>query len=340
MKTSLTLGPCPVSILSSAVAFPSPALETAELLERLAPDLPAPRREALQSHLAGEIGVATRAHLAPGADPLTLPIDAARRALETSGADVAALLLATSTPTRWTTAESARVAQALGADVAICDLRSGCTGGLWALVEGARLARDAGAPTLVVACDSFSRAFSPNERMLPIAMGDGAAALVLASPQIQRAPPLGLVRAAFGAAPQLVDSATVRARLPPAVPPEDFVLSGDPEPFALATEAALLSAIESVAPPPDALLVPHVGRLATAHRLASRTGLDVYTDGFTRHGNLGAASLITALHMLIGALRSGRPVAQHVVLASAGGGLSFGAALWRLQTDDVYRQAA
>lgn len=320
-RPSLTLGPCPVALAASAVAFPEGATTTPELLARHAPGLPEDRREALIAQLTREPGVASRAHLAPGVDPLALPISAAREALARAGLAVSAVLVATSTPTRWTTAESARLAHALGLDVAFVDLRSGCTGGLWALVEGARLCRDSGAAVLVVGCDSFSRAFPPRERMLPFAMGDGAAAVVLAP----GAGDEGLVRAAFGGLPALVDRATVTARLPPSTPPEPFTLSGDPEPFAAAAEAALAASLEALAPPPGSLLVPHVARLATAHRLGARFGLAPFVEGFVAHGNLGAASLITALHLL-----RARPGPHMLALASAGGGLSFGGALWKL----------
>lgn len=322
---SLSIGPCPTAILSSAVAFPPDPTSTPDLLARLAPDLPPARREALLAHLETDLGVRSRAHLATHADPLTLPLQAARSALAAAGRDVCAVLLATSTPSRWTTAESARLCSALGLDVAFADLRSGCTGGLWALVEGARLARDSGAAVLVVASDSFSRAFPPTERLAPIAMGDGAAALVLA-PHAPHPPHAsgdrGLVRAVFGGQPELVELATVSARLPP-TGDEAFTLAGDPERFASAAEAALVAGLEALRPASGALLVPHVARLATARRLAARFDLPLFADGFIAHGNLGAASLLTALHLL----RS-RPGPTMLALASAGGGLSFGGALW------------
>jgi len=319
-RPSLSLGPCPTAIVASAAAFPDGAVANPALLERLAPGLPDARRAALLAHLESDLGVASRAHLAPDADPLALPTRAARDALAQADRDVCAVLVATSTPSRWTTAESARLSSALDLDVAFVDLRSGCTGGLWALVEGARLCRDTGGAVLIVGSDSFSRAFPPGERLLPFAMGDGAAALVLAPTDGDQ----GLVRATFGGLPALVDLATVTARLPP-TGAEPFTLSGDPEPFAAAAEVALAASLEALAPAPGSLLVPHVSRLATARRLGARFALEVFADGFIGHGNLGAASLITALHLL----RS-RPGPTMLALASAGGGLSFGGALWRL----------
>ena len=317
MTPSLTLGPCPTRIVASATAFP-PAIATPTLFDRLTPTLPAERRAALLDHYMRELGVTSRGHLAPGSDPLELPLRAARDALAQASISIAAIVLATSTASRWTTAESARLANALGLDVAIFDIRSGCTGGLWALVEGARLARDTGAAILVVGSDSFSRAFPPHERLLPLAMGDGAAALVLAP-----ASHGGLLRAVMGGAPAHVDLATVRAPLPPTAL-DTFVLSGDPEPFAIAAETALEAALRALdLSAPDTVVVPHVGRITTARRLGQRFDRPVFVEGFTRHGNLGAASLLTALHLL-----SSRPEPATFALASAGGGLSYGAASW------------
>lgn len=319
MTPSLTLGPCPTRIVASATAFPPP-IATAALFARLTPTLPADRRAALLDHYMSELGVTSRGHLVPGADPLELPLQAARKALAEAATNVSAIVLATSTASRWTTAESARLGHALGLDVAFFDIRSGCTGGLWALIQGARLARDTGAAILVVGCDSFSRAFPPHERLLPLAMGDGAAAMILAP-----SPRGGLVRAVMGGAPAHVDLATVRAALPPTAL-DTFVLSGDPEPFAIAAEAALVAALHTLSVPSQATIVPHVGRVTTAHRLGARFDRPIFVDGFTQHGNLGAASLLTALHLL-----SQRAEPALLALASAGGGLSYGAALWSLE---------
>lgn len=321
MSVTLRLGPCPVAIAASAVAFPPDAIDTPTLVARLTPGLSDERRAAMLAWVDGDIGVRSRAHLAPGADPIGPAVEAARAALAGFADEVGALVLATSTASRWTTAESARVAAAIGLEAAFFDVRSGCTAGLWALVEGARLTRDTGRPILVVGVDSFSRAFAPGERTLPLAMGDGAAALVL-----RPAERGGIVRAVLGGRPALVELATVRAGLPPR-DGEAFVLGGDPELFARAADEALidaLAALHEVDPlPADTLIVPHVSRAATARRLGERVRRPVYSEGFAAHGSLGAASLMVALHRL-----GSRP--GPLALVSAGGGLSYGGVLWQL----------
>jgi len=330
---TLALGMVPVSILGGGVAFPPHPETTAELLGRLAPEVPAPRRDALARHFDADIGVLRRAHLAQGR-AVDLAVAAARAALEDSATSrPIAVLVATSTPSRWTAAESAILSRELGLACAFFDVRSGCTGGLHALVQGARLARDAGGPVLVVGADAFSLAFGP-ERLLPVSMGDGAGALVL-GPSVDAT--IGITRAVFGGAPSLVDLATVPDLLPPSteVMARDaatrFRLDGDPEAFSEAAEAALgiaLDALLAGALPtrePTALVV-QTGRASCARRVAARAGHEPYLDVLENHGNLGAGTLLVALHSL---RRS--PEISRVLLVSAGGGLSFGAASLRVR---------
>ncbi|MBK8592662.1 MAG: hypothetical protein IPN77_26810 [Sandaracinaceae bacterium] len=331
---TLTLGMVPVRILGSGVAFPPHAETTAELLGRLAPEVPAPRRDALARHFDADIGVLRRAHLTQGR-AVDLAVTAARAALEDSHTPrPIAVLVATSTPSRWTAAESAILARELGLACAFFDVRSGCTGGLHALVQGARLARDAGGPVLVVGADAFSLAFGP-ERLLPVSMGDGAGALVL-GPSGDAT--VGITRAVFGGAPSLVDLATVPDLLPPSadVMARDvesrFRLDGDPEAFSEAAEAALgialdalLAGVLSSSDQPTALVV-QTGRASCARRVAARAGHEPYLGVLENHGNLGAGTLLVALHAL-----SRSPEISRVLLVSAGGGLSFGAASLRMR---------
>lgn len=322
-RPTLELGPCPVQIAASASAFPPDVEDTATLLARIAPEVPEARRLALVQHFDAQIGVQTRAHLREG-HALDLAVRAARQALDQSSAGPpCAVVVATSTPSRWTAAESALVARALDLSCAFLDVRSGCTGGLHAIVTAARLVRDAGRPVLVVGADAFSLTFG-SDRVLPVSMGDGAGALVLAPCEDGS---VGIVRALFGGAPDLVDLATVPATLPlAALAPDTFQLRGDPETFSAAAEDALGLALDALAPPADAWVVVHTGRAATARRVASRVGREPFLDVLTKRGNVGAATLFVALDLL----RADASCSQ-VALVSAGGGLSFGAALLRMR---------
>ena len=317
LAPTLRIGPAPAAVLGGGVATPARRVETAALLEALAPEIPGPRREALRAWVDETLGVRTRAHVAAGGRAWRLAVEAADAALAEAGRPaVVAHLHATSTPSRWTGADAARIGRDLGLRVAHVDLRGGCTGGLWALVEAARLCRDAGGPVLLTAADALSLTFpsgTEGDRLLPLVVGDGAAALVLGP-----AAAGGLVRAVVGGDPAWCDVGTVARELPDGDGP--WTLGGDPAAFGEATRAGLSSAVAALDAPPDARWALHA-RADVARALVE----DPFLDTLTTRGMLGVASLPTALL----ALRAGGHRGP-IALATAGGGLGYGAALWGL----------
>lgn len=317
---SLQLGAAPVRILGVGTAFPATSVPSDVLLDALAPGLPSRRRAALLGFVHHELGVHHRAHVAGEERAWTLAVEAARQAIEAADRPaIVAHVHATSTPSRWTGPDVARIGQALGLRAAQIDLRGGCTGGLWALVQGARLCVEAGAAVLVTVADAMSLTFPQasadggGERMLPLALGDGSAALVIAPASAG-----GLVRAVLGGDPSHADLSTVLRELPHGDGP--FTLGGDPQAFADATRAALESAVHALRAPVGLPWIVH-GRADTARALCDAPWLHT----LAAHGMLGVASLPTALIELAASGHTG-PVA----LATAGGGLGYGAAIWEL----------
>lgn len=316
MSPSLALGPAPCRILGAGTAFPRASVDSATLLDTLTPGLPPRRRAALLTFVHQDLGVRQRAHVRDAERAWTLAVEAASQALDTSGRpSLVAHLHATSTPSRWTGADGSRIGRRLGLRVAHHDLRGGCTGGLWALVYAARLARDAGGAVLLTAADALSLTFPTpqdgGERLLPLAMGDGAAALVIA-PADQG----GLERAVFGGEPDLCDLSTVVRELP--FGEEPLTLTGDPHRFSDATRAGLQAALDALPIPARCTVALHA-RADVARALTEEPWL----ASLATHGMLGVASLPTALIELRAAGTTGT-----IALASAGGGLGFGAALW------------
>lgn len=316
LAPSLDLGAAPCRILGAGTAFPSGGVDSATLLDALAPGLPPRRRAALLSFVVEELGVGHRAHVSGSERAWSLAVEAAERALDQAERpSIVAHVHATSTPSRWTGADAARIGRALGLRSAHLDLRGGCTGGLWGLVQAARLCRDSGGAVLLTAADALSLTFPSEqeggERLLPLAMGDGAAALVIAPAERG-----GLVRAIFGGEPSLCDLSTVPRELPSGTQP--MSLAGDPQVFSDATRQGLRVALEALAPPPEAIVALHA-RADVARSLTSEPWLAT----LAAHGMLGVASLPTALVELRERGRSGL-----IGLATAGGGLGFGAALW------------
>ena len=308
------LGPIAVGVAGSGVAFPALREDNRALLTRLGA-VPERRFAGVLAALEDDPGVRSRAR-AVEETPVDLACAAARDALGAAGLsvdDVGAHVHATSTPTRWTSAEAARIGRELGLRAALCDVRSGCTAGLWALWTGASLARDSGAPVLVTAADVFGKVLPPEERMAAFAFGDAASALVLVP-----ATSGGIVRAVFGGRPEHVDLASVPATLPAqSFVDDDWKLSGDPVAFAAVAEAGLREAIAALGVT-EGPIVAQTARVPTAVAVA---GARAWLDLLREHGNLGAATPGAALHF-----GAGRP--GTVVLASAGGGLSYGALAW------------
>lgn len=337
-----------VEIAGTGVAFPTcvgpqgerlDRIETSMLLKALAPELPEARREALLAHVESTVGIRARAWSrwlgaepqADEADGASLAREAAERALAQAGvhaSELAAIVVGTSTPPRWTSPIAASLAGGLGMQGAFFDVRSGCAGGLYALALASSFAQQSQRPTLAVGVDTFSKALPRNERLLSLVTGDGAGALVLAPAPAGK----GIVHGVFGGNGAHHKLVSVDARLPPKGD-EGWTLQGDPERFAAEAEAALslvLSQALQAAPRSPALHLIHSAQRSTLLRVAERVGASpesVWLPSLEQHGNLGAASIPAALHesRAAGRFASGTLAA----LASVGGGLSWGALLWQ-----------
>ncbi|MGQ7294851.1 3-oxoacyl-ACP synthase III family protein [Quadrisphaera sp. KR29] len=126
-----------------------------------------------------------RRHALPGQATSDLAVEAARRALEDAGvlaADLAVVVVSTSTPDSPQPPTASLVQQALGADgAAAFDVNAVCSGFVYAL-EVARsllVAAGDGRPALVVGADVYSRILDPSDRRTAVLFGDGAGAVVL-----------------------------------------------------------------------------------------------------------------------------------------------------------------
>ncbi len=334
-----------VAIAGSGVAFPTcttpwgavvSRIETHALFELLTPEMSPERRAPVAAHMAESIGIESRAwaHWI-GAEPrddetdsVALAIDASRAALDSAGiaaSEIGAVVLATSTPPRWTSASSASVAGAIGAVCPFFDVRSGCAGGLYAIALAATFAASAKRPVLAIGTDTFSKIVPPGERFATLSMGDGAAALVIV-PSVDSE-----FEASFGGNGALHHLTTVPGAMPPRTLAESaWRLSGDPARFAEEAEKSLLQALANAterAPSRPAMHIVHAGRRGVCERVSRTIDAEIpcWTQTISQHGNLGAASVAAALH------ESRKTLAKNdvIAIASVGGGPSFGGAYWR-----------
>jgi 3-oxoacyl-[acyl-carrier-protein] synthase III len=277
-----------------------------------------------------------------GADAGDLGTLAAERALRSAGlraADLAAVIVATSTPPRISASLSARIGRSLGcadtlSNASCLDVRAGGVGGLLAFLTAQGLLAMGAGPVLVVATEAASPFFAPLDVASALLYADGAGACILATAK-------GSGDAFLGGASGQMAVGGRPTTIPGDLPPTD-------EPG-----ASLRYRFQK----PDRAHLEHLGRLwdAFPRELAARfpeaaervthfvpyavsdrqvdAALHAFGNPRARayheleaRGCLGTASVLVALH---GLLESGRARPGDVVaLAAAAGNGSWAGFFW------------
>jgi 3-oxoacyl-(acyl-carrier-protein) synthase III len=114
-------------------------------------------------------------------DPVEMALAAARGALDEAGvspAELALVVVATSTARRQVPAVAAEVASALGSAAGSFDVNAACAGAVYGLMAAGPVAA-AGARVLVIGTDAYSSVLDLGDRDTNILFGDGAGAVVL-----------------------------------------------------------------------------------------------------------------------------------------------------------------
>ncbi len=345
--TAPTLGPFDgVTILGAARALPGEPLTTRDALSatpsgaRMSDD----RLDWVASQLDASLGLRTR-HWSytpgdptpHGSDTRTLAREALSGALASAGAapeSLGALMVATSTPHRFTSTVAGAVGGELGVRAPCVDVRSGCSGGVFGLTQTAIYVRGGAGHVALVGADTFSAVLPPEHRLSACVMGDGAAALVLG-------PGPGTLHAVHydtdGSLGHLVGTC---GAMPPRQGDLDaggYLLSGDPEGLAAEVPGRYVRAITRVLEHAGRsidevdLFLPHQTSASGLIEVGALVGLPaerVWTRGVAEHANIGAAGWMSAI---AGALDAGAVGPGSLVLTAAvGGGVSWGAALWTL----------
>jgi 3-oxoacyl-[acyl-carrier-protein] synthase-3 len=336
-----------LSFLGFGSAFPALELDNEAVLRRLASKLwphRAPDDDQLRFMAASmreTLGVDRRAwahevgkqlNHKEEATTIDLAVSAGARALEDAKLlprDVKLVLCATSTPPRMTSTVSAMVGHRLGAVGAAClDVRSGCSGGLHALATAGALLQAGQGPALVIGTETFSKVIPPSHKMAALSLGDGAGALVLGRGKGRL---MGIALETDGSYGHLV---TAEGALPPThdeIDQSRYELSGDPVELTKLVPSRYVSAIGralgSVHPDEVSLFVPHQTSVPLISEVVKRSGLALERTVINvgAHGNIGAAGWLVALAE---AAKEGKVLdGTRLLIAAAGGGLSWGAAL-------------
>jgi 3-oxoacyl-[acyl-carrier-protein] synthase-3 len=311
--------------------------------------------------IVSHTGIRERRWVEPGTTTADLAAEAARRALEASGAfpdDVDLLVLATSTPDWQQPATASAVHHAIGLrpDAGVFDLNAVCSGFVYGLHAGASMLAggEAWTTALVVGAERYSSLTDPDDRGTRIFFGDGAGAVVLqkelevADLAVMAAHEAG-IDLGEGAFADLdggaLDDETVGLRsVAYAVDHagKDALLTPHGEPFGMDGPAvrayavpAMVEAVRSacrdagITPDDLALVVPHQSNRRMLEAAIDELGLPEgrLATSLERHGNTAAASIPITLDE---AARAGRIHAGDLVcLVGYGGGLQSAACVVR-----------
>lgn len=291
-------------------------------------------------------GIQRRHFAGPHESTGSLATVAARAALadaDIDASDLAAVVVATTTPDRPMPGTAVTVAAALGSNAVAFDVQAVCAGYVTALRAAAPLVT--GGPVLVIGAETMSRIIDHDDRGTAVLFGDGAGALVLGHAAATPRP-----HPAFGSGGRIgpfdlgSDGSRVGILEVPAggsLAPASSATIDDgghtmrmdgPEVY---RQAVLRMAASSQAVLDDAgltaddvdLLVAHQANLRILEAVARRVGvpLERCQQSLAEHGNTSAASIPLALADAVAAGRV-RPGAR-VLLTAFGSGLSWASCL-------------
>ncbi|MBL8955646.1 MAG: ketoacyl-ACP synthase III [Myxococcaceae bacterium] len=336
----LTVGPFDdFGVLGAGTAFPSRVVTNLEVLRGLPAEAwgnraRVPDGEQLEfaaTAMEQTLGVRERTW-SVNESTLDLAKVAASRALADAGLkSVDLVVVASSTPHRWTSTLSAPLGASLGLSCPCFDVRTGCAAGLFGLAQAGLFHEGGARHVLLVGTETFSKVIPRQSKMAAVSLADGAGALVLGP--VSGARLRGVSMNTDGSLAGLVYTS---GALPPTreeIERGGYVLSGDAEGLRetvpLKYEAAIRAVLERAglgAADVDAY-VPHQTSKDVIHEVCRRLGIPTGRAfmNLHRHANIGAAGWVVAVaEARAETLKQG----QRVLIAAVGGGMSWGAALW------------
>jgi len=346
----VVLGPIEgVAIVGGGTAYPERVLTNEDALRAVAPwalpgrALDDERLAFLARGLEETLGVRERAWIHVPGTPLDhareettagLATRAARAAIADAGLDprdIPLVVCVTSTPHRMTSTLAAAVGAALGAPGACFDLRTGCSGTIFALATAAQYLASGVARVLVVGVEAFSKVLPKTSKIAAVSLGDGAAAIVL-----ERRPGTTLLSAALATDGNLGGLVTTDGALPPTeaeIARGGYELSGAPDELAAVIPSKYAQAIETALAHAElgaadvTTFVPHQTSVPLIHAVAAQAGIPIARTfvNVPKHANTGAAGFLGALveARAAGACDEG----ARVLCAAVGGGMSWAAAV-------------
>jgi 3-oxoacyl-[acyl-carrier-protein] synthase-3 len=301
--------------------------------EQLAELLAANGVETSDDWIVGRTGIRARHFAADGVTCSDLGVEAARRALESSGtsaAEIDLIIVATSTPDMIFPSAACILQNKLG--IAGCpafDVQAVCSGFVYALtIADSMIKTGAASKALVIGAEVFSRILDFSDRTTCVLFGDGAGAVVLEASETA-----GILASDLHADGRHVGILCVPGTVAGGKVLGDPLLKMDGQAvFKLAVgvleDAARATLAKAGRTPADIdWLIPHQANIrimqGTARKL--KLPLDKLVVTVDEHGNTSAASIPLALDA---AVRSGKiSRGDTLMLEGVGGGFTWGAVL-------------
>ncbi|MFO7961065.1 MAG: beta-ketoacyl-ACP synthase III [Nitriliruptoraceae bacterium] len=321
-------GTSPVAIAGLGVRLPDRVVTNDDLAEVM---------DTTDEWIRTRTGIRQRHVAAPEEATSDLATAAARAALADAGLraeDLAAIIVATTSPDHAVAATAPQVAAALSTAVPAFDLNAACSGFIYALRVAAGMVATGDGAVLVIGAETLTRVVDPQDRSVAVLFGDGAGAVVLVPDEDAALGPFTL--GADGTDASMLWTASGGTRRPfdaEVLADRSHYLTmrgGDVYRNAVvrmvesASEVLRLAGLEVG----DVdLLVGHQANVRILDAVASRLGLPTERSHVSvdRHGNTSAASIPLALWDAReqGRLHGG----DTVLLAAFGAGLTWGACL-------------
>lgn len=300
-------------------------------------------------------GISSR-HLSAGESTADMGEAAARRAIDAAGItpeQISAMIVTTVTPDHYTPSTACVIQARIGAVNAFCfDLNAACTGFVYALDLASRYLLDSEmGPILIISSETLSKIVDYSDRTTCVLFGDAAAAVVVSRPDTDLLKPSSTpgILSSFMRAEGESGGALVSAALPvnhPFLQADDirpdpfghengrFLSMNGQEVFRFAVRALSDSVITAAGKAEISLdeidwIVPHQAnsRIMDAAIRRMQVSPEKVISRMSDLGNTSSASIPICLDELVrdGRLKRG----QTVAIAGFGGGLTYGAAIFR-----------
>lgn len=285
-------------------------------------------------------GIHERHIAAEGELTSDLAAHAAREALAASGleaSDIDLIIVATTTPDKTFPSTAAIVQAKIGANPgAAFDIQAVCTGFVYALSTAEKFLRSGqNRRALVIGAETFSRIIDWTDRSTCVLFGDGAGAFVLEADDqpTDETEHTGVLASYLQCDGRLVDLLHVDGGVS-STQSTGFVRMQGNKVFREAVEriaAAMVAAADQAGLSPNAIdwFVPHQANERIIQGVVRKLGLngERVISTISGHGNTSAASIPLAFHQGVsdGRIKRG----DLVMIEGMGGGLTWGAALFR-----------